>query len=89
MEDAEKAINSLNGLRLQNKTIKVSITATGRRQSSDHSVGQKSLWPFLLSVFFSFFFSVLLSLGEIRSAFCDVCFLQPMHECVALDSQQS
>ena len=24
-EDAEKAINSLNGLRLQNKTIKVSI----------------------------------------------------------------
>lgn len=28
-EDAEKAINTLNGLRLQNKTIKVSIIGFG------------------------------------------------------------
>ncbi|GBM67944.1 hypothetical protein AVEN_214716-1, partial [Araneus ventricosus] len=28
-EDAEKAINTLNGLRLQNKTIKVSLPAFG------------------------------------------------------------
>ena len=59
MEDADKAINSLNGLRLQNKTIKVSITATGlRRQSRELFVGQKSVWSFLLSVFVCFVVSV-------------------------------
>lgn len=46
-EDAEKAINTLNGLRLQNKTIKVIIQNRKKQEMWKKSVFEKVLLNYL------------------------------------------